>query len=159
MNKTIKIINYMDDPSNREFYIMYSIAAAAVIDMTKIIRKNDPDAVSETNLASDKGAIQLYVNSENGEKFLAVLYLGIVEKNHYLDDQLNKVKNRVSNDVWKYVLQQLSKLIFVARSGYSKISRNIGMTKYNDLSVDLTNTTLFVDENWNQRLGIMIDLK
>jgi len=103
----------------------------------------------------------------------AYLFLGKCPKNHDLDTQLGKLKPLVAESMWPEILRHLSMLVTIGRLVYGNVALHerplirklFGLAeddmceKFAHLNIDATNTTLFVDESWPERIGIFVQLK
>ena len=113
-----------------------------------------------------------YYNKELKSTRLAHLVLGECKRNHNLDDQINKIRHHLSNDEWLIIVRKLSELVSIGRMVFTQaVRKNIHIlrtimsyseeepcTQYLTLRVDPANTTMFVDEQWETRIGIYITL-
>ena len=97
---------------------------------------------------------------------LAYLTLRECPKDHNLDAQLNKIKGRCPADRWTEVLKHLSMLVNTGISVYNQIAsahaplvqKLMGKDKV-PIQVDMRNTTLLLDPEWRNRVGIYVDLQ
>ena len=98
---------------------------------------------------------------------VAHVRLGECPKNYDLSTQLDKLRGRVAEEKWTEVLRCLSTMIHLGRSVYAKISQDnkdllriLAPDRYiefAELKVDRDNTTLYLDSDWPNRVGIFIE--
>lgn len=100
----------------------------------------------------------------------AFLVLGECSKLHDMGEQLDKIKPHISADKWTSVTRSISTLFFIGRSVYSQLARkNIDLIRrihqfndddpcldYLDLKIDRKNTTMFINDTWQSRIGIFV---
>ena len=109
-------------------------------------------------------------NKKTNQPDVAYLVLDKCPNNHCLSTQLDKLKNIVVDTKWPDVIRSISMLVHIGRSVYSQVARshiniiqqiyNISKNdcaKYLDLQVDRDNTTLFLDIEWQNRVGIYVN--
>ncbi len=100
----------------------------------------------------------------------AYLRLAVCKSNHDLGAQLKKLETRCDPSKWKEVLAHLSTLVALGRQVYATIAKDheklleklVGSARKKScmfLSVDRTNTTLYVDPTWSKRIGIYVTMK
>lgn len=119
----------------------------------------------------DQGCMQVdFYNMKTNKPDKAYLILNECAPGHDLGAQLDIIKLTTHEEKWPAVTKSLSMLIFVARTVYSQLAKaNIDIirklyklpdddpcTKYLEYKVDMSNTTLYIDENWNKRIGIFV---
>jgi hypothetical protein len=89
-------------------------------------------------------------------------------KDHSFDNEINKIKSSVPDERWPEVLHFLSVIVFLGRNVYRQVATQVpdlftpiraGIALSDDLTyvhVDTTNTTLYLVEDWTERIGIKI---
>jgi len=95
---------------------------------------------------------------------IAYLYLDLTEINHDLTHELNKIKNFILPEKWKDILKSLSTMIFIIRTVYKQVYNEFidivhavcPSIDFSDLKVDISNTTLYVEDTFPVRIGIFI---
>jgi hypothetical protein len=106
-----------------------------------------------------------YDDSDTGKKTFFYIIMNKCDKNHDLHEQFNKVKRFFSEDTWGQLLKHISMLIYLCRSIYKINMQSCADDMFqlgydiNDvetLKIDPTNTTLYIFEEWDERMGIYI---
>ena len=103
-------------------------------------------------------------NQVTGRPDVAYLVLDRCGRNHDLGAQLDPLRAAVAPDRWGEVVKHLSMLVFLGRTVYKRLAgehvslirRLFGVEKYPELIVDPANTTLYVDADWPDRVGIYV---
>lgn len=126
------------------------------------------DKIEEICHIQDVGClnIKFYNKNENKEDFM-LIFLKECKQDHNLTEQLDKLKIHLSDNEWKEVIKSLSTVILLARKIYTSIYDNnielvkeiVGdnnIEKYNNLLVDILNTTLYLPDI-EDRIGIFVD--
>ena len=146
--------------SNASRYMLKSL-------VTNFNRPDLLDTIDSICSVQELGCYQVeYVNKFSDEKELVYILIAPCDKDHNLTEQLDKLKVYVSDDEWAKVLKSLSTLVLLTRSIYSSIYLdnkklfdsvvNDTHTDYSKLSVDLTNTTMYLP-NIPERIGIFLE--
>jgi hypothetical protein len=123
------------------------------------------------------GSIEVgFFDKARGQPDKAHLVLQRCPRGHDLDAQLNKLRDRFDPDhaksMWPSVQKQLSMLVFIGRDVYrrtieqapdfvAQLCRVCGLSAdlLAALQVDKENTTLFLDPEWPERVGIFVHLE
>jgi hypothetical protein len=128
-------------------------------------------AVAALSPVTEIGCMQVdFFNRASGSSDVAYLVLDRCPPGHDLGAQLDKLKRVVSEEKWPEVIRSLSMLVNIGRAVYAQTARdNIDLirqiwgfaaedlcTKYLDMQVDKSNTTLFLDAGWPGRVGIFV---
>lgn len=99
---------------------------------------------------------------------VAYLLLDACPKAHDLGTQLDKLRSRCAEAKWPEVLRHLSMLIQIGRSVYAQVAKRhaallgklVGdrRAEYSEVKVDRENTTLYLNSEWPNRVGIYVKL-
>jgi hypothetical protein len=118
-----------------------------------------------TNFEKVGGMNIEYDDTDTGKKSFFYIIMNKCNKNHDLHEQFNKVKKYFSEETWKQLLKHISMLIYLCRSIY-KINMQMcvndmfqlgyDINDVDQLKIDPTNTTLYLFEEWDERMGIYI---
>ena len=106
-----------------------------------------------------------YFDTDQNKKTHCYIILNKCHKTHNLDEQFNKINKFMNTEQWNHILKQISMLLYITKniyklsiSSFSEQVFNLGFD-INDievLNVDPVNTTLYIDEEWEERTGIYI---
>ena len=132
--------------------------------------------IAEISPVTEVGCMKVdFFNQTTQAPDVAYLVLDRCPRHHNLGAELNKLEVHVSSDKWPEILRSLSSLVHIGRTVYSQAARKnhnlikqiFGAsaddarwngTQYLDLQVDHKNTTLFIEPDWPDRIGIYIRL-
>jgi hypothetical protein len=121
----------------------------------------------ENALTVDKfGGLSVeYFDTDQGKNTYCYIILNKCHKTHNLSEQFEKINKFMTAEQWDHVLKQISMLLYITKniyklsiSSFSEQIFNLGFD-INDievLNVDPSNTTLYIDEEWDERTGIYI---
>ena len=139
------------------------------------IAKDDAmKAVVDFSPVTEVGCLKVdFHNRKTGKGDVAYLLLDQCPRTHNVGKQLDKLKPLVAEAKWPEVLQQLGSLIFMGRSVYGQVARkhldlirkikglpaDDPCTAFLDLQVDMATSTLFVNPDSPNRVGIYIRLE
>jgi len=100
------------------------------------------------------------------------VHIGLTEcpRLHNMDNQVNKVKPLVTDESWVGITQHMTALVNLGMKIYREtIAKNLDIVrhinslaeddpceKYLCYKVDPTNTTLYIDDDWPNRIGVFI---
>jgi len=131
-------------------------------------------AIVDMSPVTEKGCMRIdFHNRVTNKADVAYLRLDACPKAHNLGRQLDRLKALVAEPKWPDVLKSLTYLTMLGRSIYSNIAtQHIGLIRkifrlgeddkceqYTSTQVDKSNTTLFLDESWPNRVGIYVSLE
>jgi hypothetical protein len=105
-----------------------------------------------------------FFNRTTSRSDVAYLVLDRCGRDHDLGAQLDPLRAAVAPDRWGEVVKHLSMLVFLGRTVYKRLAgehvglirRLFGAEKYPELLVDPVNTTLYVEAEWLDRVGIYV---
>jgi hypothetical protein len=116
-----------------------------------------------TNIEKVGGMNIEYDDKDTGKKTFFYIIMNKCHKNHNLHEQFDKVKKHFDEATWTQLLKHVSMLIYLCRSIY-KINMqaciddmfNLGydINDVEQLQIDPSNTTLYINEEWDERMGI-----
>ena len=118
-----------------------------------------------TNFEKVGGMNIEYDDSDTVKKTFFYIIMNKCDKNHDLHGQFNKVKRFFSEDTWGKLLKHISMLIYLCRSIYKinmqacvddMFQLGYDINDVETLKIDPTNTTLYIFEEWSERMGIYI---
>lgn len=127
-------------------------------------------AIAELSPVTEVGCMRIDFHDRTKNR-ANTAYLTIEEcpRDHNLDAQLNKLRNRCAEARWPEVLRSLSRLVFFARMVYAQSTKLLaarddpavaGLVSGHEVAaVDPANTTLYLDESWPTRAGIFVRLE
>jgi hypothetical protein len=156
-------------PATRATF-QFMVAAAGLRGAAK---KSAMRAIAGLSPVTEIGCMKVdYFNRATGAPDTAYLVLDRCPRDHDLGAQLDKLKVLVPDEKWPEVIQSLSMMLHIGRSVYSHTSREqIGLIRtirgaeasdpcaeYLDLKVDRANTTLYLEADWPERVGIHVQL-
>jgi hypothetical protein len=106
-----------------------------------------------------------YFDTDQGKNTYCYIILNKCHKSHNLSEQFEKIHKFMTAEQWDHVLKQISMLLYITKniyklsiSSFSEHIFNLGFD-INDievLNVDPSNTTLYINEEWDERTGIYI---
>ena len=132
------------------------------------------DKVAQFSPVQEVGCMKVdFHNQVTKKPDVAYIRLDQCPRRHDLGAQLDKLRPLVPENKWAEVLKPMSALILIVRSTYGHAARqqlplirglfdlpeNDPCDKYLDLKVDISNTTLYIDETWPNRAGIFVSLE
>jgi hypothetical protein len=116
-----------------------------------------------TNIEKVGGMNIEYDDVDTGKKTFFYIIMNKCHKSHNLYEQFDKVKKHFNEATWTQLLKHISMLIYLCRSIY-KINMqaciddmfNLGydINDVDQLKIDPSNTTLYINEEWDERMGI-----
>lgn len=128
--------------------------------------------IKDISPITEIGCMQVdFFNKLRNKQDRVYLVLDSCKKNHNLTAELDKIKLCVSDEKWADVLKSLANLVFFGRTVYANESRKhitiiqdiVGcdtppeiLSNFLNFKVDPVNTTLYLDENWPERIGIFV---
>ena len=130
--------------------------------------------VTEFSPVTEVGCMKIdFINIVTQKPDVAYILLDQCPKGHNLGAQISKLKPLVPEGKWPEVLKHMSMLIQIGRSVYGNTTRqhlplirklfdlaaDDKCEKYLDFRVDQANTTLYVDADWPNRVGIFVRLE
>jgi len=118
-----------------------------------------------TNIEKVGGMNIEYEDMDTGKKTFFYIIMNKCHKDHDLNMEFNKIKKNFSEETWKQLLKHVSMLIYLCRSIY-KINMQacindifhlgFDINEIEELKIDPRNTTLYINEEWDERMGIYI---
>lgn len=162
-----KLTLSMGLPATRE--ILYQM-----VDNSECEKEKALDRINDLHLVKETGCIKIdFLNTITKKADIAYIILDKCPKLHDVGIQLDILKVHVSNEKWIEILRSISMIIYICRAVYSQtVIKNIDLIRYInqlpnsdlcsqfiDLKVDKSNTTLYLNEEWNHRIGIFIHLE
>ena len=123
-----------------------------------------------TDATQSAGGMNIsYFNSDTGKDSFAYLIMNKCNKNHNTNEQLNKIYNYIPIDKWQEILKHVSMLIYLCTSIYKTTTATfkseileLNLENNDDimeLKVDTINNTLYLIEEWNERIGLYVLLE
>jgi hypothetical protein len=118
-----------------------------------------------TNFEKVGGMNIEYDDSDTGKKTFFYIIMNKCDKDHDLNEQFNKIKRFFTEETWKQLLKHISMLIYLCRSIYKiniqscaddMFQLGYDINDVETLKIDPTNTTLYLFEEWDERMGIYI---
>ena len=121
-----------------------------------------------------------YFNADTGKDSFAYLIMNKCNKDHNTNEQLNKIYHYIPIDKWSEILKHVSMLIFLCTSIYKTTAEtfkseiidlnlennlnlengfNIKNSQLFELKVDTVNNTLYLVEDWTERIGLYVLLE
>ena len=137
------------------------------------VKRDATREVRELSPLTEVGCMRVdFLNRMTQKPDIAYLLLDQCPKTHNLGAQLDKLKSLVADEKWPDVLKHFSMLVHIGRSVYGNVTRqrlplirrlfdlspDDKCEKYLDLQIDRSNTTLFIDVDWPNRVGIFVRL-
>ena len=124
------------------------------------------EMIEESLVVEKFGGLNVeYFDTDQNKKTYCYIILNKCHKTHNLGDQFDKIHKYMNAEQWDYLLKQISMLLYITKniyklsiSSFSEQVFNLGFD-INDievLNVDPENTTLYIDEEWEERTGIYI---
>jgi hypothetical protein len=123
-------------------------------------------------LITEPGCMQVdFYNTDSKEMSTVYLELDVCNSNHDLGAEMDKLKRLIDKSKWGELLKHFSVLIAIGRSVFAKLARenadliseirsylpeNERQIDLQTLSVDMSNTTLFVLRRLPRRVGIFV---
>jgi hypothetical protein len=118
-----------------------------------------------TNFEKVGGMNIEYDDFDTGKKTYFYIIMNKCKKNHDLHEQFDKVKKFFTEEKWKQLLKHISMLIYLCRSIYKinmqactddMFQLGYDINDVETLKIDPDNTTLYLFEEWEERMGIYI---
>jgi hypothetical protein len=121
----------------------------------------------ETNIHVEKvaGMNIEYVDTETNKKTYCYIIMNKCDKDHHILPQLEKIQKFFNEEQWKDILKNISMLIYICRNIYKLTILNCHEHIFNlgydindidELKVDHDKMTLYLYEEWAERVGIYI---
>jgi hypothetical protein len=124
------------------------------------------ETIEESLVVEKFGGLNVeYFDTDQNKKTYCYIILNKCHKTHNLSEQFDKIHKYMNAEQWDHILKQISMLLYITKniyklsiSSFSEQVFNLGFD-INDievLNVDPVNTTLYIDEEWEERTGIYI---
>jgi len=120
---------------------------------------------TSTNVEKVGGMNIEYIDSDTNIKTYCYIIMNKCERSHNILPQLNKIQKHFNEEQWKDILKNISMMIYLCKNIYKltiatcteKIF-NLGydINDIEELKLDETNMTLYLEEDWDERVGIYI---
>jgi hypothetical protein len=130
------------------------------------VKKQFNDIIeSETNIENVGGMNITYFDKKTQKDTYFYIIMNKCDPNHDMAKQFDKIQYNFNESEWKEILKSISSLIYICQSIYKLIispcSDKIFDLGYdiNDvelLKLDDTNLTLYIFEEWTERVGVYI---
>jgi len=130
------------------------------------IRERFLEIIDKTTTVEKVGGMNIeYSDIESGQKTYCYILMNKCDKNHNLLQQLDKIQNNFNEEKWKEILKNISMLLYLCKNMYKLTLKTctdeifqlgLDINDIEELQIDDTNMTLFINENWEERVGIYI---
>ena len=129
-------------------------------------REHFLEIIDKTTLVEKAGGMNIeYTDIESGQKTYCYILMNKCNKDHDLVRQLDKIQNHFDEEKWKEILKNISMLLYLCKNMYkltlktcndSIFQLGLDINEVDELKIDESNMTLFIDEDWDERVGIYI---
>lgn len=129
-------------------------------------REHFLEIIDKTTSVEKVGGMNIeYIDIESGQKTYCYILMNKCNKDHDLVRQLDKIQNHFDEEKWKEILKNISMLLYLCKNMYkltlktcndSIFQLGLDINEVDELKIDESNMTLFIDEEWDERVGIYI---
>jgi hypothetical protein len=129
-------------------------------------REHFLEIIDKTTSVEKVGGMNIeYTDIESGQKTYCYILMNKCNKDHDLVRQLDKIQNHFDEEKWKEILKNISMLLYLCKNMYkltlktcndSIFQLGLDINEVDELKIDESNMTLFIDEDWDERVGIYI---
>jgi hypothetical protein len=129
-------------------------------------REHFLEIIDKTTSVEKVGGMNIeYTDIESGQKTYCYILMNKCNKDHDLVRQLDKIQNYFDEEKWKEILKNISMLLYLCKNMYkltlktcndSIFQLGLDINEVDELKIDESNMTLFIDEDWDERVGIYI---
>jgi hypothetical protein len=130
------------------------------------LRERFLEIIDKTTTVEKFGGMNIeYTDIESGQKTYCYILMNKCDKAHNLLQQLDKIQNHFNEEKWKEILKNISMLLYLCKNMYKLTLKTctdeifqlgLDLNDIEELQIDEANMTLFIDENWEERVGVYI---
>ena len=120
---------------------------------------------NETTVEKVGGMNITYMDKKTNKETYFYIIMNKCDSNHDMAKQFDKIQSNFQENEWREILKSVSTLIYICQNIYKlTISScsdhifNLGfdINDVETLKLDDTNLTLYIDESWEERVGVYI---